>query len=63
MERQVKVQDMPATWIVVDSKLSDETIKKKWQLSHGIRNTISDEQKRREATNIRGGKVSNRKYK
>ena len=28
--RLVKVKDMPATWILIDSKLSDEEIKNNW---------------------------------
>jgi len=31
MERNVKVQDIPATWILVDSELSDEEIKINWE--------------------------------
>ena len=29
-KRLVKVKDMPATWILVNSKLSDEEIKNNW---------------------------------
>jgi hypothetical protein len=61
MERKVKVQDMPATWVVVDSKLSDETIRKQWQLKHSLKKTLSEEQKRRERVSVREGKISNRK--
>ena len=31
MERSVKVKEIPATWISIDSKLSDEEIKSNWE--------------------------------
>jgi hypothetical protein len=62
MERKVKVKDIPATWILTDSPLSDEQIRYNWiKKSNREKIGLSDEQKRRESMNVRGGKVSNRK--
>jgi hypothetical protein len=62
MERQVKVKDSPATYILVDSELSDEQIRYNWIKRYNREKLdLNTEQKRRERVSIRQGKVSNRK--
>jgi len=64
MQRKVKVMDMPLTYILVDSPLSDEEIRERWLKKYQYRHSLSEEQIRRETTSVREGKLTQiRKYK
>jgi hypothetical protein len=59
--KQIKVLNQPATWVEVPDDADEEQARVEWEKKYH-KQTLSDEQKRREAISVRQGKVEQRKY-
>jgi hypothetical protein len=63
-KKQIRVMASPLTFIMVDLDVDEEQAKKDFlEKYNNLRKPLNEEQKRRERTNIRGGRtLQRRKY-